>query len=95
MRKHELKDGIEVLDGSGKVVGTSQVAAKCVSDLSYTNSDDTVEPLLLAPKKALIGLQGPKKIPHCTFKLKYCTRLSIGFKFKFCHYIGCTRYCHN
>lgn len=58
MRKHELKDGIEVLDSSGKVVGTSQVAAKCVSDLSYTNSDDTVEPLLLAPKKALIGLQG-------------------------------------
>lgn len=33
MRKHELKDGIEVLDGSGKVVGTSQVAAKCVSDM--------------------------------------------------------------
>lgn len=31
MRKHELKEGIEVFDGDGKVVGTSQVAAKHVS----------------------------------------------------------------
>lgn len=31
MRKHELKEGIEVLDSEGKVVGTSQVAAKNVS----------------------------------------------------------------
>ena len=31
MRKHELKEGIEVMDSEGKVVGTSQVAAKNVS----------------------------------------------------------------
>jgi hypothetical protein len=31
IRKHELKEGIEVLDGEGKVIGTSQVAAKNVS----------------------------------------------------------------
>lgn len=31
MRKHELKDGIEVVDEEGNVVGTSQIAAKNVS----------------------------------------------------------------
>lgn len=31
MRKHEMKEGIEVTDADGKVVGTSQVAAKHVS----------------------------------------------------------------
>jgi hypothetical protein len=31
MRKHELKEGIEVMDSEGKTVGTSQVAAKNVS----------------------------------------------------------------
>ena len=31
MRKHELKEGIEVVDAGGKVIGTSQVAAKYVS----------------------------------------------------------------
>ena len=30
MRKHELKEGIEVLDSDGTVIGTSQVAAKSV-----------------------------------------------------------------
>ena len=30
MRKHEISEGIEVLDEDGKVVGTSQTAAKNV-----------------------------------------------------------------
>lgn len=34
MRRHELKEGIEVVDADGKVVGTSQVAAKHVSNYS-------------------------------------------------------------
>ena len=45
MRKHELSEGIEVLDVNGKVVGTSQVAAKNVSQQCIYTWEEGTNPM--------------------------------------------------
>lgn len=57
MRKHELKEGIEVLDAEGKVVGTSQVAAKnAVRDTVITRMI-LPAPILAIPPLVMAALE--------------------------------------